>query len=114
MKMIVAYVNPEKLWELKKRLFEIGAPGMSVDNFMGIGKPMMKYKELMEKHGAIPKFFPKTRVEVVCTDDRVDEIVDVIIDVCRTKHPGDGKIFVLPVEDAIRIRTKERGEEALK
>ena len=114
MKMVVAYVNPEKLWELKKRLFEMGAPGMSVDNFMGIGKPMMKYKEFMEKHGAIPKFFPKTRVEVVCFDHMVDEVITAIVSVCKTGHPGDGKIFVLPVEDAIRIRTGEKGEDALR
>ena len=114
MKMVVAYINPEKLWEVKKKLFEVGAPGISVDNFMGIGKPMSKYREVMEKHGAIPKFYPRTRVEVVCPDDMVDEIVSAFCSVCNTGHPGDGKIFVLPVEDAIRVRTGERGEEALR
>ncbi len=113
MKMIIAYVNPEKLWELKKRLFEIRAPGMSVDNFMGIGKPLAKHREMMEKYGAIPKFFPKTRVEIVAPDDMVEGIINAIVDVCRTGHPGDGKIFVLPVDDAVRIRTGERGEQAI-
>ncbi len=114
MKMIVAYVNPEKLWDLKKALFEIGVPGMSVDNFMGIGKPMRHYKEVMEKHGAIPKFFPKTRIEIVCEDEMVDKIASTIITVCKTGQAGDGKLFVLPVEDAIRIRTGEKGEDALR
>ena len=113
MKMIIAYVNPEKLWELKKKLFEIRAPGLSVDNFMGIGKPLAKHREMMEKYGAIPKFFPKTRVEIVVTDDRVEEIIEAITEICRTGNPGDGKIFVLPVEDAVRIRTGERKEKAL-
>jgi len=98
---------------LKRRLFEIRAPGLSVDNFMGIGKPLAKHREMMEKYGAIPKFFPKTRVEVVAPDSQVEEIVNAILDVCKTGHPGDGKIFILPVEDAIRIRTGEKGEEAL-
>lgn len=114
MKMVVAYVNPEKLWELKKKLFEIGAPGMSVDNFMGIGKPLHQYREAMEKHGAIPKFFPKTRVEVVCEDEMVDKIISAIVTTCKTGNYGDGKIFVLPVEDAVRIRTGETGGDALK
>ncbi len=112
--MIVAYVNPEKLWELKKSLFELGVPGMSVDNFMGIGKPMRHFKELMDKHGAVPKFFPKARVEIVCEDALVEEVLSTIRKCCCTDHPGDGKVFVLPVEDALRIRTGERGEEALR
>ncbi|BAT72515.1 nitrogen regulatory protein P-II 1 [Thermosulfidibacter takaii ABI70S6] len=114
MRMIIAYVNPEKVWDLKKKLFEIGAPGMSIDNFLGIGKPMAKYKEIMEKHGAIPKFFPKTRVEIVCEDEEVDEIVTAIVTTCKTGNYGDGKIFVLPVENAIRIRTGETGKDALR
>ena len=114
MKMVVAYVNPDKLWELKKKLFEIGAPGMSVDNFLGIGKPLKHYREVIEKQGAVPKFFPKTRVEIVCEDEAVDKIISTIVTTCKTGNYGDGKIFVLPVEEAIRIRTGEKGEDALK
>jgi len=68
---------------------------------------------MMEKVGAIPKFFPKTRIEVVVPDEKVEEIIEAIISICRTGNPGDGKIFVLPVEDAVRIRTGERKEAAL-
>jgi nitrogen regulatory protein P-II 1 len=114
MKMIIAYVRPEALWDVKRKLLEVGAPGVSVDNFMGIGKPMAHFKEMMEKYGALPKFFPRTRVEVVCEDDQVDRIIEAIVSVCRTGNPGDGKIFVLPVENSIRVRTGEKGSDALK
>lgn len=114
MKMIVAYIRPESLWDVKKKLLEVGAPGVSVDNFMGIGKPLAHFKEMMEKFGALPKFFPRTRLEIVCEDQDVDRIVNAIVTVCRTGNPGDGKIFVIPVEDAIRIRTGERNGDALK
>lgn len=114
MKMVIAYIRPEALWDVKKKLLEVGAPGISVDNFMGIGKPMAHFKEIMEKYGALPKFFPRTRIEIVCEDDDVEKIINAIISVCRTGNPGDGKIFVLPVESAIRVRTGETGGAALR
>ena len=113
MKLVLAFVNPEKLWELKKRLFEIKTPGISVDQVMGIGKPLARMADMMERHGAIPKFFPKIRVEVVVPDDKVEEVLQAVRDVCYTGNPGDGKVFVLPVEDALRVRTNERGEAAI-
>jgi nitrogen regulatory protein PII len=114
MKLVLAFVNPEKLWELKKRLFEIKAPGISVDQVMGIGKPLARMADMMERHGAIPKFFPKIRVEVVVPDDHVEGVLQAIREVCYTGNPGDGKVFVLPVDDALRVRTNERGEAAIK
>ncbi len=114
MKLLLAFVNPEKLWELKKKMFELQTPGMSVDQVMGIGKPLARMAEMIERHGAIPKFFPKMRVELVVTDDEVRDVVEAIKEVCYTGNPGDGKVFILPVENALRVRTNERGEAAIK
>ncbi len=113
MKLVLAFVNPEKIWELKKRLFEIHTPGISVDQVMGIGKPLARMAEMMERHGAIPKFFPKMRIEMVVPDEMIEEVLSTIQKVCYTGNSGDGKVFVLPVEEAVRIRTNERGEAAI-
>ena len=112
MKLIIAIVDTDHLDELRDRLFELGAPGLTVDGVMGIGKPLgqMRYSET---RGFIPKFFAKSRAEIVVEDHRVDELVTVIQQVCRSGRIGDGKIFVLPVDRAIRIRTGEEGKEAL-
>jgi nitrogen regulatory protein P-II 1 len=111
-KLVIAIVNTDHLDELRDRLFDIGAPGLTVDGIMGIGKPLsqMRYSEAK---GFIPKFFARSRVEIVVEDERVDELAAVIQQVCRSGRTGDGKIFVLPVERAIRVRTGEEGQEAL-
>jgi len=114
MKLLLSFVNPEKLWELKEKMFEFQTPGMSVDQVMGIGKPLARMAEMIGRHGSIPQFFPKMRVELVVPDDKVGEVVKAIREVCYTGNPGDGKIFILPVEDALRVRTNERGEAAIK
>lgn len=112
MKLIKAVVNTDRLDELRDRMFEIGAPGLTVDSVMGIGKPLsqMRYSE---SRGFIPKFFAKSRVEIVLEDERVEEVVAAIRAVCATGHTGDGKVFVLPVDEAVRVRTGERGKDAL-
>jgi len=111
-KLIKAIVNTDHLDELRDRLFELGAPGLTVDSVMGIGKPLsqMRYSET---RGFIPKFFAKSRVEIVLEDERVPEVVAAVQAVCRTGQIGDGKIFVLPVEEVHRIRTGETGKRAL-
>jgi nitrogen regulatory protein P-II 1 len=114
MKLILAFISPEKLWEFKKKMFEIKTPGMSVDQVLGIGKPLARVADMIERHGAIPKFFPKMRVELVVSDEKVTEVLKAIREVCYTGNPGDGKVFVLPVEEAMRVRTDERGEAAIK
>lgn len=112
MKLIKALVNTEKLDELRDRLIELGAPGLTVDGVTGIGKPLsqMRYSEM---RGFVPKFFAKTRVEIVVEDERVAELVGAIREVCCTGQFGDGKIFVLPVDEVLRIRTGETGKDAL-
>jgi nitrogen regulatory protein P-II 1 len=111
-KLIQAIVNTDHLDALRDRLFEVGAPGLTVDSVIGIGKPLsqMRYSET---RGFIPKFFAKSRVEIVLEDERVAEVVAAIQEVCRTGEFGDGKIFVLPVEEVVRIRTGETGKQAL-
>lgn len=112
MKLVKAIVNTDFLDQLRDRLFDLGAPGLTVDSVMGIGKPLgqMRYSE---KRGFVPKFFAKSRVEIVLEDERVAEVVDAIREVCNTGRIGAGKIFVLPVDDVVRIRTAERGRDAL-
>lgn len=112
MKLIKAIVNTDRLDALRDRLFELGAPGVTVDSVMGIGKPLsqMRYSET---RGFIPKFFAKSRVEIVLEDERVAEVVAAIEAECRTGQFGDGKIFVLPVDAVHRIRTGEMGKDAL-
>ena len=112
MKLIKAIVNTDRLDELRDRLFELGAPGLTVDSVMGIGKPLSQMR-YAEGRGFIPKFFAKSRVEIVLEDERVPEVVEAIRAVCHTGNTGDGKVFVLPVDDVIRVRTGERGKKAL-
>lgn len=112
MKLIKAIVNTDRLDELRDRLFELGAPGMTVDSVMGIGKPLgqMRYSE---SRGFIPRFFARSRIEIIIESERVDEVLQAIQSVCRTGNIGDGKIFVLPVDEVVRIRTGEVGKDAL-
>ncbi|MFU8856899.1 MAG: P-II family nitrogen regulator [Deferrisomatales bacterium] len=112
MKLIQAIVNTDRLDAIRDRLFELGAPGLTVDSVTGIGKPLgqMRYSET---RGFVPRFFANSRVQVVLEDDRVPEVVAAIQEVCRTGHFGDGKIFVIPVEEVVRIRTGETGKQAL-
>ncbi|PLX39954.1 MAG: transcriptional regulator [Deltaproteobacteria bacterium] len=112
LKLICAIVKTEKIDDLRQKLFEMGAPGITVQNVMGIGKPLghLRYSE---SHGFVPKFFAGTRVEIVAEDEQVDEIVDTITSVCRTGEVGDGKVFVWPVERVVRVRTGEKGKDAL-
>jgi nitrogen regulatory protein P-II 1 len=111
-KLIKAIVHIDMIDELRQKLFELGAPGVTLDNVTGIGKPLghLRYSE---DKGFTPKFSGNTRIELVVEDDRVDEICDAIVAVCRTGNVGDGKIFILPVEGVIRIRTGEKDKEAL-
>ena len=111
MKMIKCFIRHERLELVREKLFEIGAPGISVTETKGIGKPMSQLKSSSESK--LPQFLPRVEVSIVLEDDAVDEVVDALVSTLRTGQLGDGKIFILPVEDAVRIRTGERGEQAL-
>ena len=112
MKKIEAYVKPFKLDDVKSALMEIGIKGMTVSEVKGFGR-QKGHTELYRGSEYHVDFLPKSRIEVFVTDAQVDEVVDTIVRVARTGSVGDGKIFVLPVEDAVRIRTSESGDSAL-
>jgi len=112
MKKIEAYIKPFKLDDVKAALMEIGVRGMSVTEVRGFGR-QKGHTELYRGSEYKVDFLPKTKLEVVAPDDKVEQIIEVIQKVARTGQVGDGKIFIIPVEDAIRIRTGESGEGAL-
>ena len=112
MKKIEAYIKPFKLDDVKAALMEIGVRGMSVTEVRGFGR-QKGHTELYRGSEYRVDFLPKSKVEVVVADALVEKVIEVIRKVARTGQVGDGKIFVLPVEDAIRIRTEESGESVL-
>ncbi len=112
MKKIEAIIKPFKLDDVKDRLDDIGVHGMTVSDVKGFGRgrgqaPVYPGAEY------IVDFVPKVKLEIVVPDDLVHSTIDTITESARTGHVGDGKIFVIPVDDAIRIRTGESGPDAL-
>ena len=112
MKKIEAVIKPFKLDEVKEALQEAGIQGLSVIEVKGFGR-QKGHTELYRGAEYIVDFLPKVKIEVVLDDDQVDEAVEAIIDAAKTDKIGDGKIFVSNIEQAIRIRTRESGSEAL-
>jgi nitrogen regulatory protein P-II 1 len=112
MKKIEAIIKPFKLDEVKSRLREIGVSGMTVAEVKGFGRTGGK-TEVYRGSAYVVDFVPKTRVEVVVKDSLVAEVVEAITAASRTGKIGDGKIFVTPIEEAVRIRTGEKGEDAV-
>ena len=112
MKKIEATIKPFKLDEVKEALQEAGIQGLSVIEVKGFGR-QKGHTELYRGAEYIVDFLPKVKIEVVLDDDQVDEAIEAIIDAAKTDKIGDGKIFVSNIEQAIRIRTRESGSEAL-
>ena len=112
MKMIVAYIKPFKLDEVKAAVQEIGVTGMSVTEVKGFGR-QKGHTELYRGSEYHTDFIPKVKLKMVISNELVDKAVSIIADKGRTGKIGDGKIFVLPVESALRIRTGETGNEVL-
>jgi len=112
MKKIEAIVKPFKLDEVKEALAEVGVHGLTVLEAKGFGR-QKGHTELYRGAEYVVDFLPKMKVEVVVADDQVHAVVEAIQSAARTGRIGDGKIFVLPVDEVIRIRTGEKGEEAL-
>jgi nitrogen regulatory protein P-II 1 len=112
MKKIEAYVRPFKLDDVKSALMEMGLKGMSVSEVKGFGR-QKGHTELYRGSEYRVDFLPKSKIEIFVPDDQVESVVDAIARVAATGQVGDGKIFILPVEDAIRIRTRESGDSAL-
>ena len=112
MKKIEAVIKPFKLDEVKEALQEIGLKGMTVTEVKGFGR-QKGHTELYRGAEYVVDFLPKVKIEVVVDDQLAERAVEAIQQAAKTDRIGDGKIFVYPVEDAVRIRTGERGNEAL-
>jgi nitrogen regulatory protein P-II 1 len=112
MKKVEAIIKPFKLDEVKEALQEAGIQGLSVTEVKGFGR-QKGHTELYRGAEYVVDFLPKVKIEVVLTDDMVDAAVAAIVAAARTDKIGDGKIFVTPVEQAVRIRTGETGDDAV-
>jgi nitrogen regulatory protein P-II 1 len=112
MKKVEAIIKPFKLDEVKEALQEIGIQGLSVTEVKGFGR-QKGHTELYRGAEYVVDFLPKVKVEVVLSDDLVDGAIEAIVEAARTDKIGDGKIFVTTVEQAIRIRTGETGDDAI-
>ena len=112
MKKVEAIIKPFKLDEVKDALGEVGVKGMTVTEVKGFGRTGGK-REVYRGSAYVVDFVPKVRIEVVVPDAVVPHVLEAIENAAKTGRIGDGKIFVSPVEEAIRIRTGERGDEAI-
>jgi nitrogen regulatory protein PII len=112
MKFIVAIIKPFKLEEVKEALSQVGIQGMTVTEVKGFGR-QKGHTEIYRGSEYTVDFLPKVKIEVVVADEVVGRVVEAIVKAAKTGKIGDGKVFVLPIEDAVRIRTDERGDAAL-
>ena len=112
MKMIVAIIKPAKLEEVKEALDAIGIQGMTISDVKGYGR-QKGHTEIYRGAEYEVHFIPKIRIETVIDSDRTDEVVEKIRQIANTGKIGDGKIFVIPIEEAIRVRTGEKGMDAV-
>ena len=112
MKKIEAIIKPFKLDEVKEALHEVGLQGITVVEAKGFGR-QKGHTELYRGAEYVVDFLPKVKIEVVCEDDLLERAVEAISNAARTGRIGDGKIFVIPVESALRIRTGERDDAAI-
>jgi nitrogen regulatory protein P-II 1 len=112
MKKILAIIRPDKLEEVKQALEEIGCHGLTIKEVRGRGR-QLGITESYRGHDYKVDLLPKTEIEIVTTEDDLENIVQTITKTAQTGDIGDGKIFISPVEEVVRIRTGERGEKAI-
>ncbi len=112
MKLIIAIIKPFKLEEVKEALAEIGVEGMTVTEVKGFGR-QKGHTEIYRGSEYTVDFLPKVKLEVVVADELLTKTVETIVKSAKTGKIGDGKVFVLNIEEAIRIRTDERGDSAI-
>ena len=112
MKKIEAIIKPFKLDDVKDALHDTGVSGITVSEVKGFGR-QKGHTELYRGAEYVVDFIPKVKIEVVVEDDQVDRVIEAIEAAARTGRIGDGKIFVLPVEQAVRLRTGDRGQDAI-
>ncbi len=112
MKKIEAIIKPFKLDAVKEGLMELNIKGLTISEVKGYGR-QKGHTEIYRGAEYVVDFLPKVKVEVVVEDELVESVIEKIVETAHTGKIGDGKIFVVPVEDVIRIRTSERGKDAL-
>jgi nitrogen regulatory protein P-II 1 len=112
MKKIEAIIKPFKLEDVKEALTEAGVEGMTVSEVKGFGR-QKGHTEIYRGSEYTVDFLPKVKLEVVVTDEIADKAVSTVVSAAKTGKIGDGKVFVLPIEQAIRIRTEEAGDRAV-
>ena len=110
--MVIAYIRPDKLGDVKKSLAETGAPSLTVTNVSGRGSQPAKKGQWRGEEYTVD-LHQKVKLECVVADIPSDDVVDAIEDAAHTGEPGDGKIFVMPVDSAVQIRTGKRGPDAV-
>jgi nitrogen regulatory protein PII len=112
MKLIIAIIKPFKLEEVKDALSEIGVEGMTVTEVKGFGR-QKGHTEIYRGSEYTVDFLPKVKLEIAVGNDLVPKTIDTIAKAAKTGKIGDGKIFIVPIEEAVRIRTEERGDVAI-
>ena len=112
MKLVVAIIKPFKVEDVKEALRDVGVAGLTVSEARGFGR-QRGHTEVYRGAEYQVDFLPKTRVEVMVDDGQVDGVIDAIVKSARTGKIGDGKVWVTPIEEIVRVRTGERGEDAL-
>lgn len=113
MKKIEAYIRPEQIEDIKENLKPLNLDGISVTQIMGTGN-QRGYTEFVRGTEVDYNFLPKIKLELVVEDDRLEKVLECIVETAKTGKIGDGKIFISEIQDAIRIRTGERGESAIR
>ena len=112
MKKIEAIIRPHKLDDVRAGLMEEGFRGMTVSEVKGFGR-QKGHSEIYRGAEYKISFLPKLKVELVCPDDKVEKAVALIVKMAKTGEVGDGKVFIYPIEEAVRVRTEEVGDDAL-
>ena len=112
MKKVEAIIKPHRLDEVKDRLREVGVSGMTITDVKGFGRTGGK-REVYRGSSYVVDFVPKVRLEILVKDEMLADVVGAVMSAARTGKIGDGKIFITTVDDVIRIRTSERGDDAL-
>ncbi|MFZ0453881.1 MAG: P-II family nitrogen regulator [Ignavibacteriaceae bacterium] len=112
MKKIEAIIRPHKLEQVHNALQEAGFTGLTVSEVRGYGR-QKGHKEIYRGSEYNIEFVPKIKIELICSDQRYEKALEIIVSKSKTGEVGDGKIFIIPMDDTIRIRTEESGEDAL-
>ncbi len=112
MKLLVCVISPKKTDQVKKALWEAGVRGVTLSEASGYGYQKVQVEAVKGADYKV-QFQPRVRVEIALPDDEAEKVVELLLETVRTGRIGDGKFFILPLEDVIRVRTGERGEDTL-